>query len=369
MEPISETDLPFENLDFESLADLVLRREQFPLRSAAMRMLAEQARQESGRLALLKAGLFAEESSTRRRAAQTLGYCGPAARSVASDLYRAMQTDPMWTVREAAVHAVRAVCLATLGTDRSSEVPGLLLECSLTDREPLVREAAIQGLAVYLADANVTEGDKSVIWDALLAAMRHSHASRRCRAVTELCHFADRNANLLSAIVRGLQDSHWKVRRTAADRLGDNPERILGSEGRQQVLPELIKRLYDRHPVVQRAARETLQLVQIRCDDPRLSGLLKNLIMHSSSLDALQAVLSDVPLREAGETEFRELCRRRLKWHSENLPRANESAGESSALQEVLVEQASSRQKEASWLLARWVEIFLVPDAQGHGQG
>lgn len=378
MEPALEHEPLDGELPFEALADLVLRRDQYPLRSQAMRTLADRAKGESRLVCRLAEALRDGEPSVRRRAAQTLGCVGAAAQSALRELGQAMQSDPIWTVREAAVQAVSAISWPALEEYRSDEVPMQLVEIAIGDCEPLVREAAVNALAACMADKRVL-GVCVKIEDRLANAMKHPHASRRCRAISAVCRLSQEEGWGGFAIHRGLRDSHWKVRRTTVQALGENSETAFWSP-LQMILPELTRRVFDQHPVVQAAAREAVGRLLAASRNPTWVKLLASLSAKPSAVETLLNMLQDFAFSPHAERRFQEVCRRRANWHLQNLsepiPWSLPGSGESAVRQLLLLAakwQASPRrlaqgpeaarreveEKEAAWLLARWLESYF----------
>ncbi len=365
----------FATLALEALAKLVLRQEQYSLRVVAMRELAMRIEQQPESLPVLAAALTDVEPSVRRRAAQTLGSCKEAGRSLVQELCWLFSTDPIWTVREAAINAVRALCWPSRREESSTTgIVVLLIECVFTDREPLVREAAIQGLAACLNDEVVLDALKNrVIWDRLRSGMDHAHASRRSRAVTALCQLGAENPLTYSAISRGLQDSHWKVRRTTAWSIGENPELVFSEFGSQVLLPELIKRRFDQHRVVNLAVHQTLdQCIATWGNEPRV-GFLRLLTSHPSAVVTLRKTVQQENISILVKSEFRKVLANRKAWHESHFPQPNEAEAIDSENLEIVtdlvLDQAVTwkagpkdavQEKEAAWLLARLAELMFT---------
>ncbi len=390
MEPSPGNDIRLDSLSVEALADLVLRRDQYPLRPAAMRRLADCMRQEPERLVILSEALRDLDPSARRRAAQALGCCGPAARGVVDELCRSLETDPLWTVREAAAQALGAICWPLAELDSADRVPRQLLASALDDGEPLVRDAAICGLSACLADPHVAEAVKSKLWEGLESGMAHPHASRRCRSVTALCRLAAEKSAVVPAIAAGLSDSHWKVRRTTAQRLAETPGLVFSEAGYRQVLPALMKRQFDQHPIVQAAVQDALNRLEAICLDEQTGAILRLMTGKASAAETLLPLLRSAALPEPVQVEFRSMCRRRMDWHHQNAPRSfplAEDAGNS--LEALAVRtldlaaewmaspkqlardcqsaRSAAREKEAGWLLARLAETYFANFGQNPG--
>lgn len=369
MEHPSPKDTEFRQLDFEDLVKMVLRKEQFSMRPTAMRALAERAKADTNCLSLLARSLKEMDPSSRRRATQTLGLCGEAAHFLLPELCQLVQSDTIWTVREAGVRAIHSLCWPATNFDFLDGIELQLVEWTLRDREPLVREACVQALETCLKDPKVSEGVKVAIWKELKTGMEHSHASRRFRAVSALCALADQNSAVVSCITGGLRDSHWKVRRTTVQQLGNHPELVFSESGFRSLLPELIKKRFDGNLVVKNAVIEVLHRLEINCEDKELGSLLYRLRMPPSPWAVLSVVFSEFPLSGTGANELRSICLRRLKWHAEKFNTTQAIAvDESLPLGELIalvVNQAETigtqtHFKETVWLLARWVECYFV---------
>jgi HEAT repeat protein len=378
MEPASEHESFDGTLPIEALADLVLRKEQYALRSQAMRALANRTREEPQFVGLLAEALRDAEPSIRRRAAHTLGCVGSAAQSVLGQLCQAMRSDPIWTVRAAAVQAVSAISWPAREDYRSADVPLRLVDVALEDREPLVRDAAINGLAACMADERVL-GVCVQIEDQLSNTMRHPHASRRCRAITAVCRLSQDIKWGTGAIWRGLIDSHWKVRRSTVQAFGENPA-IARWLHPGYYLPVLARRLFDHHPMVQAAACEALDRLLVACQDQAVAKLLASLTGKPSAVETLLATLHDFKLSPLQELRFQDLCLRRVDWHLQHIsdppPRSSDDAPGGMVCQllsmaamwqvsarrlarDLASAKQSAEEKEASWLLARWLEIYF----------
>jgi hypothetical protein len=249
---------------------------------------------------------------------------------------------------------------------------------ALEDREPLVRDAAIQGLAACMADERVLEVCVQ-IEDQLSNTMRHPHASRRCRAITAVCRLSQEIGWGTDAIWRGLIDSHWKVRRTTIQALGENPV-IARWLHPGFYLPDLARRLFDQHPVVQAASRETVNRLLVTCQDHALAKLLASLSAKPSAVETLLTTFRDFKLSPHKESRFQDLCRRRAEWHRQHFSDSvtwsphdapdgmvrellSMAAKWQASAKRLAQDPASAKQvaeeKEASWLLARWLEIHF----------
>lgn len=384
MEHPSPTNADYWQMDFADLTAMVLRKEQFSMRPTAMRVLAERAQAEPGHLSRLADAFREADPSTRRRAAQTLGFAGMAAHSLLFELCELLRCDPIWTVREASARSIQSICWPTPHLQSSDEIPLRLVESTLVDREVLVRAACIQALDACLQDPNVVDSVKAAIWWGLEGGMQHEHASRRCRAVCALCALVDQNPAMLPQIAKGLRDSHWKVRRTAAQQLGEHPQLVLSVEGQRHLLAELIKRRFDLHRIVQAAARQTLdQLQAVASKDMQLIG--ERVQKCSTAREAIYELIHSPELTGEVEAKFLQLCQRRMDWHLREMPSPRTIAIEQSmtvdsALSCILelagewmispkqlarnreAARTQAQEKETSWLLARLMEMLPSPE-------
>jgi HEAT repeat protein len=373
----------FEDQSIEALADCVLRLDQFPLRSQAMRALADKVQTQPEQLALLISSLRDDDPSVRRRAAQTLGHCGKIAQPALGGLCEATRTDPIWTVREAAVHAVSAISWPALEEYRSDDVPLQLLEIALGDREPLVREAAIQGLANCMVDENVPRSVQLGVWWTLdETGLNHLHATRRCRAITAICQMPNWRMGTRS-ISRCLKDSHWKVRRTTLQQVREKPYLVLRDSPPNWLLPEFIKRLFDQHPIVRAAAREAANHVLAECRGDSVARLLERITSPISAVESLRLLARDCGFLAESEHRFRGFCLRRIQWHRQHCDYRQDEVSLADSVEDVVHHvlnlaktwQVSQKQmaknadsakraaeeKEASFLLARGMELYLNP--------
>jgi HEAT repeat protein len=141
-----------------------------------------------------------------RRAAVLLGQCGPAAAGAAPDL-AAVLSDPGWTVREAAARA-----LGEIGGGLAPALRQGLVRSTLHDRNRLVRDAAAEALARLGEDAAVVAE--------LRGALRHARVAVRCRALGALAQFPGRAEAIVPDLDAALRESHWRVRKCAAEALG-----------------------------------------------------------------------------------------------------------------------------------------------------
>ncbi len=248
-----------------------------------------------------------------------------------------------------------------------------------SDREPLVREAAIQALIACFSDARVSAWVKLEVRRGLKDARSHPHASCRSRAITAICRLPDAEYWVALHAFKGLQDSHWKVRRTTAEQLGENPQVVLSIDP-TFLWPELAKRLFDQHPVVQFAARQAAGRLIVASQDDATARFLERLTSTPSAVQTLLLLLEDAEISQVGNRQFRELCQRRMEWHIRNLPEpepwepsetldgmarqlltlaAKWQASPKQLAQDPGAARQAVEEKEAAWLLARWLEIFF----------
>ncbi|MCI0455463.1 MAG: HEAT repeat domain-containing protein [Gemmataceae bacterium] len=296
-------------------------------------------------LAALEDGLLHADVLVQRRAAQLLAELGERARPALPSLIKALG-GRRWTAREAA-----ALALGQVGAEDTS-ARAALVECVLHDRTALVREAATRSLVALSASAPETVA-------ALRAATAHAHARVRCRAIRALAQFASREG-IVPALAKALTDSHLKVRRAAAEVLGNFGASALS------VLPALLRRRHDRDKGVAKAAAQALEQLGGALPSPLADWLQPFTAPSTNPSDGLRALLERPGLPEDVQARFRATCQRRARWHR-RLARGAEVAPELpagsawDAARVVLAEvnHGAVREQEAAWLAAWWWEELL----------
>jgi HEAT repeat protein len=321
-------------------------------RAAAESLAALTADHVGPAVFLLTQALTDSDAGVQRRAARALGLLGPRA-AAATDALVAALRGSRWTVRDAA-----ALALGRVGAG-SGAARDALLHVALRDPAPLARDAAATSLAAVSPSTP----------DVLYGTLEHPHARLRCRALRALARFAARDAGVVPAVSRALNDGHGKVRRTAAGVLGP-----LGAAARLAV-PDLLRRHNDRDPRVAEAADAAL--AEVRRFAPPWDWVV---LLAEPGGDA-EPILVDVlrhpdflrRLRQA----FIEVCCRRARWHLRRMTRAETPAAPSEpttsrlAAEEALVAAESAagprrggreaaRRREAAWLLAWLAERLLA---------
>jgi HEAT repeat protein len=279
-------------------------------------------------LPALAAALQAPVAHAVRRAALVHAALGGAAADNAPALL-AVLSSPRWPVREAAALA--------LGRVAPAAAREALLQRALFDRSAAVRDAAVGALEAD-TDALAT----------ITAHLGHRHPRVRCRAL-RLSRVLAAVPDAVTALLRGLEDSHFRVRRDAASLLADLGPSALPA------LPRLLRCRFDHEPRVARAASAALAHIAPTLPAPLPDWLARLNRSEESAATTLRELLNTGELPADVEQAFAEACQRRARWHSSR-PGAEVPSGV--PLEQALTASGRS-EKEAAWLVG-WLWERLV---------
>jgi HEAT repeat protein len=258
--------------------------------------------------------------AVRILAAEALGRAGANDPSVEAALLAALR-DPNRAVRETVIRTLEAV-----GTARAVEVLLPLLEgelrslaaralAALARRQPetearllaLLRERtesrAGAGQALGLLGSSAALAD-------LCRESRTGNLLSRRRAIRALGWFVSQPAEALRELDAALRDSHWRIRKTAAESLATFGAAAL------PVLPALLKRRYDQERCVRVAATWALERIvpHLSPTDQRWLAFLTD--PTRSPARNLRRALARPDLPVEVLTDFVATCRRRALWHA-----------------------------------------------------
>jgi hypothetical protein len=164
----------------------------------------------------------------------------------------------------------------------------------------LVRETAARALADR-SDAAATAAD-------LRSARRHPFMRVRCRALRALTRLAAHAPDLARVLAEALADSHWRVRKMAAELLS-----TLGAAA-LPALPALLRRRYDREQKIRDAANAALKQLRSAVH-ATLPDWIRVMTEDRHPALMLLAALNHPDFPEALRREFMEVCGRRKRWY------------------------------------------------------
>jgi HEAT repeat protein len=293
----------------------------------------------------LARALGEHDARTQRRAALLHALLGPLASANVSALLAAV-VSPAWPVREAVVQA-----LGRVAPDQAA-VQTALVERALFDRSEAVRLAAREAL--------VGHAEQGVL-STLRSALAHDHAWVRCRALLAMAALTDPHEQV-EILARALEDSHFRVRRTAADLLAGTARAGLAA------LPRLARYAFDGEWRVALMARHALDRLgrelhasakpQAAERQEVLGALVSTVLAADRAREALIGMVPALP--SALRDEFGALCRRRQLWHCANRQReAPEAVGSLLERLDATLAATGRPDGEAGWLLA-WVWSALL---------
>jgi len=207
--------------------------------------------------------------------------------------------DPSWLVREPAVAAlVAGLHHRCVSSSSAGKVRAALLRTALREKNTLVRSTAVQACAAL-------SGTKLSLHAELTAAARTGKPNLRRRAVAALSAHPASDA-FVQTLCELLQDSHHKIRRTAA--LALSP---LGSAARPAV-PALVRRSFDNDEAVAAAACGAISQLAEQFEEPLASCLRQVSARRGSGSELLESLLATAT--PAQRTALHDLRDRRTHW-------------------------------------------------------
>jgi len=305
--------------------------------------------------------------SVRRRSAGLLAKIGAKAAPALPGLVAALESDPVWSVREAVVQTMTAIST----TDQECEsVRHSHLKVALLDPDLFVREMARNQLLVL--DIN---------WTATIRTLKENFQQGRphvqCRAILALGQFS-RHLDDWSTFVDALNAGHWKVRRAALMALEQMPV------CKAAIVGEVIRRCFDQNSSVCRTAFRTLE--RHRACLPRLikAALIPSQIQLGSDDhlgkntlpwpdEVLESLLKSDQLTEGVVERFVKTCERRTAWHKKRRAVTSQEGVDKHSTWNVAgacVRAATgtdrsgrARHREFAWLLSKLCKLLLSMEA------
>lgn len=341
----------------EQLFRQALAEESAPLRQAALNQLrgtelTPPAAQEIAQL------LGEYNAFARRRAAALLGVV--TLDDAVNQLLANALLDPSWVVRESVVDAIGQ------HIQKQSKVTDLvqkLVDCSLGDRNRVVREAALKMLEAAVSYFSEDESQKLV--NCYIESAQNSRFNIRRRAVAGLTALHRYSPDALPCLVRCADDSHHKVRASVLEHAAR-----LGESG-VALLPVLVKRWFDDSESLQERTSNCLLQLTHHLDDLTVHSVSLLMLGHDPT-DRLATLLRSPGIVQELSVELKQLAQRRMDWAERIKPipphlRAIPSRDLVSQVQHVIEavvalsrhKAATRRRKETLWFVSKLFQLLL----------